>query len=322
VALTVPASPASQPLIEPLAAETPPGNAERRDEDLEAYVPWDAFTPVAALPAPSCEEYRCEGLRLLKQAGVPGATGPELVTAAENFHRAYTNGWVAPLQADDIANCGICLWFAALAFFRFGAQLNLKGCKSGAPEELFLTMALKPAEFPGGEIGRHLRSALTPEHIGQLVRLVELAMLCFRKGAELAHGGIGTLWQVILYRGIGSFPDCLQASKAAGMPRGIEPGISTDAFVKGIVGYEADFARLICSPCTTAVPESGWLNRAVLRSMTPICEVLEGDPSLESAKREKHQRLLGTAVGVALATQATVYQAAIRDRQAREEAAA
>jgi len=318
ISLGLPADDTAQTFTNPAAALLPFSGEESHGEDA---LP-DAIAAVAALPEPTVEEYRQEGVRFLKLAGRPDATGTELVTAAENFYRAYANGWVPPLQADDIANCGICLWFAALAFFRVGARLNLRGCKSGAPEELLLTIALKPSEFPGGDVGRHLRGALNPQHIGQLVRLVELAMLCFRKGAELAHGGIGTLWQVILYRGIGSFADSREASKAAGTPRGIHPGISTDALVSGIAGYEADFARLTCAPCTVVVPVSDWLNRTVLHSMVPICQVLEGEPSLASAKLENHQRLLGSAAGVALASQATVRQAAIRDRLAREEEAA
>ena len=317
-----PASPPSPPVIEPVADVPLPGNVEFRDEDPPASAWPDAVALVAPAPAPAAEEYRREGLRLLKLAGGPGGTGTELMTAGENFRRAYAIARDGKAQADDIANCGICLWFAALAFFRFGAQLNLKGCKSGAPEELFLTMALKPAEFPGGDVGSRLRDALTPQHIGQLVRLVELAMLCFRKGTELDHGGIGMLWQVLLYRGIGSFPECIEAAKAASAPRGTQPGISTDAYVKGIAVYEADFARLICAPCNALVPESAWLNHTILHSMAPICQMLEGDPSLASAKLENHQRLLSPAAGITLATQVTVHQAAMRDRLACEEAAA
>jgi hypothetical protein len=289
------------------------------EEPFGKGIPWPDFAAVAVLPETTGEEYRREGLRLLKRAEAPGADRAELMTAAESFYRAYANSTEATAQADDIANCGICLWFAALAFFRSGAQLNLRGCKSGAPEELFLTIALKPSEFPGGDVGSHLRDALTPQHIGQLVRLVELAMLCFRKGAELAHGGIGTLWQVILYRGIGSFLECIEAAKAASLPRGTQPGIFTDTYVKGIAGYEADFARLICAPCTAVVPVSDWLNRTVLHSMSPICQVLEEDKSLAFSK---HQRLLSIPAGITLAAQVTARQAAIRHRLGREEAAA
>lgn len=288
-----------RPVAGPLA-EVFPAEVEIPDAEPEAEAEPIFDATEAETSAGRDGEFREEGLRLLKQAGGPLATASDLMMAGENFHHAYADAREGALKASDIANCGITLWFAALAFFRLGAQLNLRGCKSGAPDELFLTMALRPAEFPGGDVGSRMRSALNPEHINQLVRLVELAMVCFRKSVQLDPKGIGSMWQLILNRGIGNFSECIALANTAAT----EAGPATEAFLKGIPAYQADFARLICAPCNAHVPESDWLNRTILHSMAPICQLLEADASLAPV-RNNHPRLLSSAEGITLATCAT-----------------
>ena len=269
-----------------------------------AVIEFHASAPVAAF---SEADHRVAGVELLKKAGTRDATGTELMAAGEHFFKAYLSLENARLQGSDIAHCGICLWQAALAFFRCGARANLQRTQCGAPEELLLAMVLKPLEFPGGILGSRLRSALEPRHLRQLMRCVELALLCFRRAAEFGESDLGTYWEAIVLRGIGSFPECRQMAKDALLDR---PGIAVAGVVSAIEAYLADFQKLGNVTRSLGKAQAEWFQPLALDSMTSLCESLDRDAFLSRTKAGQKKSMLGSAEGIALASRATALDAA------------
>ena len=191
-----------------------------------------------------------------------------------------------------------------LEFFRCGALAHLARTRSGAPEELLLTTALRPLDFPGGMLGSSLRRALEPRQIGQLVRCVELAVLCFRRAAEFGESDLAAYWQAIVFRGIGGFSECRELAKDALLDR---PGSALAGVVNAIGAYLVDFQELRNISAVAGATQNGWVQPLVLDSVAPLCELLDGDPFLSRTK-SRHMATLGGVEGIILASRATTLE--------------
>jgi hypothetical protein len=220
---------------------------------------------------------RDEGIRLLQNAAGAMHPGTNLATAAVNLYESYLGATDADDKATDIAHCGICFWFSVLSFFRLGARTNIASCKSGAPEELFLTITLKPDEYPGGAIGDRLRGAVSPGSMAQIKRCLEAAQSCFRRAEELGKPGLGVLWQVALLRGTGRYPECVAAATAARSKVGQADRKDIDSYARTYAGYESDFNWLEAAPCSSIVVPSKWVQPEILECMSHACELVEAD---------------------------------------------
>jgi hypothetical protein len=210
--------------------------------------------------------------------------GTDLATAAEHLYKAHSESTDPDAKATDIAYCGICFWFAVLAFFRLGAKTNIGSCKSGAPEELFLTMTLKPAEYPGGVIGDHLRSAVSPSSMRQIKRCLDAAQFCFQRATELGKPGLGILWQVALYRGTGRFPECAAAATAARSHVSDSDRKDIDSYARTYAGYDSDFSWLANAPCKSIIVPEKWVQSEILECMNRPCELIESDVTYRSTE--------------------------------------
>ncbi len=246
---------------------------------------WAWNGPAASMPANSPKDLHCQALSLLHAALEEAHPGTQLTSAAEIFHAAYLESESKSGRADAIAHCGIAIWFAMLAFFRRGARASLRLPNCGAPEELFLILALQPAQFPGGPTGSRLRSALRLEAIAHLHECLRVAMLCFQRAVELGRPALGVQWQIHVQRGAGNFAECRRIAAASSTLVGAEDRLRFDAYLKGIDTYQADLEKLALSGCTTGTPSAEWLHPEILASIAPICmrlkkntaQVLRGD---------------------------------------------
>lgn len=238
------------------------------------------------------ENHRNEGIRLLQKAGGAMHPGTDLATAAEHFYKSHAETTDPEAKAIDIAHCGICFWFDVLAFFRLGAKTNIGSCKSGAPEELFLTMTLKPAEYPGGVIGSKLRSAVSPASMKQLNRCLEAAQFCFRRAIELGRPGLGILWQVALYRGTGCYVECTAAAATASkLEMSADDRKDIENYARTFAGYESDFNWLATAPCNSIIASDKWVQPEILECMNQVCALIEKDPGFLSAKSGNRNNL-------------------------------
>lgn len=218
-----------------------------------------------------------EGIHLLREAAGALQPGPLLSSAAEDFLRVYREGKSNFERANAITHCGIAMWHATLAFFRTGARSILKNSLSGEPEEIFLILLLKPAEFSGGATGSRLRGAVRLDAMSRLHECLKTAMFCFQKAVELGSPALGLQWQINVQRGTGNFEECRRLATQAESIFDIHERAQAATVLKGIEKYRTDLKMLGVTSCESHLASSDWVNPAVLDSMTAVCSMLRKD---------------------------------------------
>ncbi|MBI1914787.1 MAG: HEAT repeat domain-containing protein [Planctomycetes bacterium] len=200
------------------------------------------------------------------QAGLKLLQERKYSEAADQLFAAYS---LNPTDETNLVNCGVCFWLGAKEYFRLAATVTIAGCRSGSPEELFITFVCNERKLPAGLLGQQVRRAVGKEDAEGLMECIGTAERCFRKVYGSKKQGLALVWLISLLRGTGRFQEC-QATFSEAQRGGLlsEKDLAeAKEFVDGIPHYEADISSLTGSTGGWVIPTEHRLAKPLLKDL-------------------------------------------------------
>ena len=196
-----------------------------------------------------------------------------LAEAAEHFFQAYLGQDNSKFNGNDIVHCGLCLWLTVKRYLQHAAISTIASCRSGAPDELLLTLIVQGDKYPAGVLGRELRELVDPDDVRQLRTYLKTADACFQRGAELGQAGFALVWRVTVLRGSGEFDECrrvMEDAKKAGRASSDDLA-EAESLVQGIAAsYEPDLRWVGDPQVQWVIPPRQYFRPQLLRSIERV----------------------------------------------------